>query len=293
MAGLIERRTVVGALLAATAQQTALPAAAAGWMDRTFRSDDGAIIHYRVRGRGPGVVVVHGAFDQPDVWYPACEPLTGRFRFLILRRRGWMSPPPDDGTRPYEREKGDIARLLAIAGPGAALFGHSAGGALVADYARTHGLTSRLVMFEPVLPLGGPVAGPWLPRLRRLVAQGRRDAAFRMFLEKIVQIPEPDVLRMVGTPDWRRQAALMRNGLRELAAIDALPAEPRAYASIEAPTRLIVAELSPDHPFHDASRALARVLPNVQVRVFKGQGHMGMASAPSAFAQLLGACLTT
>jgi pimeloyl-ACP methyl ester carboxylesterase len=148
-------------------------------------------------------------------------------------------------------------------------------------------------MFDPALPLGGPVAGDRLPILRRLVAERRFDDAFRLTLEDIVRVPPADIRAMVGTPDWTRQAALMSDALRELEAIDSLAADPRAYASIVAPTTLIMGEDSPEHPFHDASRALARVLPHVQVRVLQGQGHMGMVSAPADFARLLGACLSS
>jgi pimeloyl-ACP methyl ester carboxylesterase len=249
------------------------------------------VIHYRRRGAGQGVVIVHGAFDTPEDWYPVSERLASRFTFFVLRRRGWLETPPDDGTRPYEREKADIARLLALAGPRAALFGHSAGGALAADYARTHTLPERLILYDPALPLGGPVTGQALSVMRALLADGRQGEAFRLFLEKNIGVDPAQIEAFAAAPQWRRQAALMRNGLRELAAIDALPSDPRAWAAITAPTWLIEGELSPEHPFGEAARALAGAIPHVRVKLLRGQGHMGMATAPDAFADLLGACL--
>jgi pimeloyl-ACP methyl ester carboxylesterase len=286
------RRALVAALAVWPTLARGVPPAGGAWSDQAFRSDDGALIHYRRLGAGPGVVIVHGAFDEPRTWYPVAERLAGRFTFFILRRRGWLSPPPDDGTRPFEREKADIARLLAIAGPGASLFGHSAGGALAADFARTHALPGRLILFDPALPLSGTVAGGLMDELSALVAQGRQNAAFKTFLDKIVQVDPERIAALAGTPDFNRQAAMMNNGLRELAALDALPRDPRAWAAIAAPTWLIEGELSPEHPFHDAARALERVIPQVKVKLLKGQGHMGMAAAPDEFATLLGECLT-
>jgi pimeloyl-ACP methyl ester carboxylesterase len=278
-------------LLAGAAGMICAAAAPEGWTDHAFTAGDGVIIHYSRRGAGDGVVILHGAFDAPQTWFPVADRLASRFTFYVLRRRGWVDPPPDDGTASFAREKADIARLLAIAGPRAALFGHSAGGALAADYARSHVLPGRLILFDPALPLGGPVTGELLGVMRGLVGDGRQGEAFRLFLQNTVHIDPADIDAFAATPEWRRQAALMHNGLRELAAIDALPSDPRAYASIAAPTWLIEGELSPEHPFHDAARALASVLPHVRVRVLEGQGHMGMADAPGAFAEILGACL--
>jgi pimeloyl-ACP methyl ester carboxylesterase len=144
-------------------------------------------------------------------------------------------------------------------------------------------------MFDPALPLGGPVARGQLPAMRRLVRQGRNDEAFRRFLEVM---PRSDVSALAKDPDFRRQVSLMPNALRELEAIDALSRDPRAYATIAAPSWLITGEKSPDHPFRDTSRALARVLPRAHVRELKGQGPTGMAAAPDALAALLARCLT-
>ncbi|HEY1562825.1 MAG TPA: alpha/beta hydrolase [Caulobacteraceae bacterium] len=281
----LNRRSVIAGALAASTPLAAR--AKARWTDGSFLSADGARIHFRVRGAGSPVLVVHGAFDRPQDWYPVADRLADRHRFYLLRRRGWLTPPPDDGSRPYEREKADIARLLRIAGHGCALFGHSAGGALVADFARTRQAPARVILFDPALPLGGPVAGPRLAVMRRLVGEGRSDDAFRLFLAEIVQLPAAEIDGFAATPGWRRQASMMPQCLRELSAIDALPSDPRAYRAITAPTFLIESELSPDHPFHDAIRALAAVLPRCRLLLLRGQGHMGMASAPDQFANVL------
>jgi pimeloyl-ACP methyl ester carboxylesterase len=238
------------------------------------------------------VVVVHGAFDGPQQWRPVAERLAGRSSFFLLQRRSWMGPPSTAGGDIYALERADIAQLLKIAGPRAALLGHSAGGALAADYARRTALPGRLVLFDPALPLGGPVSGRQLPAMRQLVRQGRNEAAFRLFLQSILQKPRADVDAFARDPDFKRQAALTPNLLRELAALDALPRSPSAYAAIKAPTWIILGEKSPEHPFHDTARALAKALPHAQVRPLKGQGHMGMVDAPDQFAKVLESCLT-
>jgi pimeloyl-ACP methyl ester carboxylesterase len=205
------RRAVVLGLAAAGASAHA----ATLWTWRSFRADDGTVLLYQHGGRGPGVVVVHGASDGPSDWRPVAERLVDRFSFFLLARRSGAGSGRD------ARELADVARLLKISGPGAALFGHAAGGGLAADCARRSALPGRLVLFDPILAR-----------------------------------------------------------------------EPKAYASISAPTWIITGEKSPEHPFQDAGRALARVLPRAQVRMLKGQGDEGMTAAPDQFAQLLASCLT-
>ena len=54
--------------------------------------------------------------------------------------------------------------MMAVAGPGAHLLGHSFGALATLAYARRHGLSGgTLIAYEPPLAVQGPVAGERLP----------------------------------------------------------------------------------------------------------------------------------
>jgi pimeloyl-ACP methyl ester carboxylesterase len=56
---------------------------------------------------------------------------------------------------------------------------------------------------------------------------------------------------------------------------------------------MLVGSLSPEHPLRDASRALAKVLPNARVQTIEGQGHVAMRNAPEQVAGLIENFLAT
>ena len=53
------------------------------------------------------------------------------------------------------------------------------------------------------------------------------------------------------------------------------------------PEKLAIASMSPEHPLQDASRAVARILPNVRVETLMGQGHWALHEAPEMAARLI------
>ncbi len=78
---------------------------------------------------------------------------------------------------------------------------------------------------------------------------------------------------MRATKAWPHLRTLAASWVREMEAVDALPASLEHYRAIACPTLMLSGSLSPEHPLQDASRALARVLPNVRVEMLMGQGH--------------------
>ena len=280
---MIDRRRLIAALPLAAAPPLAR-SAPLQWGAGDFRAMDGATIRFRRRGRGPGLVIVHGAFDTPETWFQTADLLADRFNVFILERRGWRLPPPDDGSRAYDREKADIAVLLGIAGAGSHLFGHSSGGALALDYARSHSIAGRLVVYDPALPLGGPVGGAALAPLKAFIAAGQLDEALRVTLRDIIRVSPQDFKAIAESADWAVMRPLVVNFPREVEAVDALPTDPSAYAAIKAPTSLIVGELSQEHPLHDSARKLAAAWPALRVLTLEGLGHMAVTDAPAKMA---------
>ncbi|MEU1387332.1 MULTISPECIES: alpha/beta hydrolase [unclassified Nonomuraea] len=103
-------------------------------------------------GAGPPAVFVHGSTswgDDPVYGFAAQRPLTGRFRLLLMDRRGYDGDPDAGDRFPGDclAAADDVAELL---GAGAHLVGHSYGavGAMIAA-ARRPEVVRSLTLVEP------------------------------------------------------------------------------------------------------------------------------------------------
>jgi pimeloyl-ACP methyl ester carboxylesterase len=73
---------------------------------------DGAVIHVRVVGKGPAVIMLHGFGDTGDMWAPLAAALVKDHMVIVPDLRGMgLSSHPETG---YEKKNqaGDIARVL-------------------------------------------------------------------------------------------------------------------------------------------------------------------------------------
>jgi len=262
------------------------PQTTSGGTRRTLASRDGTPIGYVRLGTGPALVVVHGSISTHADWLSVAKRLSPHFTCFLMDRRGRGLSGP--GAEPYsiEREYEDIVALLGSAGPGASLLGHSFG-AICALGATTRVPVSRLVLYEPPLPVGGAVAGAHLGDYRRAVEDGNLDQALRIGLTKFVGLPPEMVQAMSSSPTWQGLLPLVSTWVRELEAIDSLGPDLSRYATIHCPILLLVGTRSAPHPLQDASQALAQALPQARVAPLEGQGHMAARTAPELVARVV------
>jgi pimeloyl-ACP methyl ester carboxylesterase len=149
-------------------------------------------LHVREIGKGPRVVLVHGAMLNAARTWSAQEELAERWRLVLPDRRGF-APNPPDAPSDFERDADDLVDLLA---PTAHLVGHSYG-AVVA-------LLMAAAAPDKVLSL--TVVEPPVRQLARGVAEVE-DAIARH--EGLVRLDDPDpvyrgMLRALGAPEHRR-----------------------------------------------------------------------------------------
>src|SRR5271154_222944 len=73
---------------------------------------NGAVIHTRVGGHGPAVILLHGFGDTGDMWVPAAVALAPGHTVIIpdLRGMGLSSQPA--GGYDKKTQAGDIALVL-------------------------------------------------------------------------------------------------------------------------------------------------------------------------------------
>jgi pimeloyl-ACP methyl ester carboxylesterase len=146
----------------------------------------------------------------------------------------------------------------------------------------------KLILYEPPLPAGGPIAGEYLAPYASAIGRRDLDAALEIGLSRFTRLSSTAIAEMRGSRAWPCLRALAPSWTRELAAMDALPSSVEHYAALACPTLLLRGSLSPEHPMQDASRALAAVLPGVQVEALVGQAHMALRDDPQAVARFIG-----
>src|SRR5467141_1447428 len=142
----------------------ALPAAAQVHpFPASFRTQniqtDGAMLHVRVGGHGPAVVLLHGFGDTGDMWAPLAANLARDHTVVVpdLRGMGLSSQPA--GGYDKRTQAGDIRAVLDKLGIDRAdIVGHDIGTMVAYAYAaRYPDKTSRLVVMDSPIP-GIP---PW------------------------------------------------------------------------------------------------------------------------------------
>ena len=249
-------------------------------------SADGTTIGYLRRGTGPALVITHGSVSTSEQWLPATEHLAQHFTCYVHDRRG-RGRSGDATAYDLSTEVADIAALMAVAGPGAHLLGHSYGALCALAYAETHALDGgTLLLFEPPLAVDGPVAGAALAAYRDLVAAGDLEGAFEFALVNFVRVPPVAVPEIRKTPIWDTCVPLTPTWVRELEQIDGLGEDLKHYASISAPTHLIAGTATTPFLYRSA-HALVEVIPHATITDLPGLDHFAHLVDPAGFAAVV------
>lgn len=103
---------------------------------RQIRSGD-AEIFYEVTGHGPPVVLLHAFPANHDLWEPASQALTTRYRVIAPDLRGHGESGVGEGPATMAKHAADLARILDEEDVGRAVFaGVSIGGYVLFEFWR-------------------------------------------------------------------------------------------------------------------------------------------------------------
>jgi pimeloyl-ACP methyl ester carboxylesterase len=250
------------------------------------RSLDGTRIGFRRFGQGPAIVFVHGSLSKGYDWLDVASCLSRQFTSFLMDRRGHGHSESGATAYSIDREFDDVMAVLSAAGGGASLVGHSYG-AICAMGAAMRAPVRKLVLYEPPLPIGAPIAGESFQPYCRAVDEGRMDDALEIGLRHFVQFPGAHVQRMRSSKSWPQLVSEVPSWARELRAMDALPRDVDACAALTCPTLLLLGTESPERPFRFAVAALMKILPDVRTASIAGQTHMPRRSAQSLIAKAI------
>lgn len=247
-------------------------------------SADGTQIAYGLSGTGPPLVLVHGTSSSSDRWAPVLPALARQFTVYAMERRG-RGESGDSVEYAIEREFEDVAALVDSVSEPVALLGHSYGGICALEAALRTQNVKRLVLYEPPIALEAfPAHGPDIvPRLRDLKDRGDREGIMLTFIQDVLSMPAPNVARWRSSPNWNTRLSAALTVPREIESRLKYRFEPERFRNVNVPTLMLVGDKSPAY-LQAAARTVHAALPNCELSVLLGQGHVAMDSAPDMFA---------
>jgi pimeloyl-ACP methyl ester carboxylesterase len=263
--------------------------------DRIHRavSADGTEIAGRVRGQGPPLVLVHGAWGDGVVAYEALVPhLTGRFTCYTLstRGRGLSGDNPDHSVH---RLVEDVTAFIDTIGGPVYLVGWS-GIEPPLGAAAHSGAVAALALFEGYVPLvaqEGDLAslGATIERTAAAAADGRLADAARAFAPFVLTDEE-----LASTDDdfferWGRSIpAMLRYFQQNVPSEERRPYDPEELAKISAPVvALWTRETTKPTWVLKSAQHLAQHVADGHVRELAGGGHFAPLVAPEILAEEL------
>lgn len=253
---------------------------------------NGLRLNVEESGTGDPVVLVHGSWDERQVWDLIEEDLAQRFRVVSYDRRGHGSS--EDGVEPGLRrdDEDDLADLIATLGLAPANVVASSFGASIAldlaarrpDLFRTlcahEPPLMSLAADDPVVAQVGEAIGPVL----ELIEQGETQTAARDFVENIALGPGawemmPDDERASLAAHAHTFAGEQRDPAWAEIDLDAL-------RGIEFPVLLTQGDQSPPF-FSKVIARLAEAIDSAEVRTLAGAGHVPHLTQPAEYSSVI------
>ena len=209
-------------------------------------SADGTEIVGRVRGRGPALVLVHGAIGDGDIaWEGLLPHLADRFTCYMpsMRGRGLSSDDPDHSPPRMEE---DVTAFVDSIGMPVYLFGWSGGGPWVLGAAERARSLSAVATYEPALASlmsdrDRARTSATMEQVGMAAAGGRLVDAVRTFARWICT--DSEIAALDKTNFYERWAggipAMLRFLERDASYVGALATDPDALGRLNAPVLLL------------------------------------------------------
>lgn len=262
-----------------------------------FLTIDGHRVHALVRGSGPYLVLIHGASGSTrDFTLGLVDRLAERYRVIVVDRPGLGYTERIDPAGASLRQQADlIARAAAELGADRPIvFGHSYGGAvalawavhrpeslaaLVVSAAASNPWDTGLGTYYTILshPLGQrfvvPLLTAWVPEG---VVDRQIDSIF------LPQEPPKGYHAHIGAGLTLRRVSMRANALHRANLLEEIRAQAPRYGEIEVPVEILHGDADTTVPLEVHSRPLSRQIPQAELTVLPGIGHMPHHAAPQA-----------
>lgn len=251
-------------------------------MLQQITSKDGTHIAFHRSGSGPPLLLVHGGTADHRRWSAIVPRLEQHFTVYAMDRRG-RGGSGDSPDYHLLREAEDVAAVVESLGAPVSVLGHSFGGLCSLEAALLADKISRLLLYEPPLPVGLPLYAPDFPdRMQALLDSGELEAALEFFLRQEVKMPDHDLEVYRQLPMWQERVKIVPTVLREIVIDRYYTFDAARFAALQVPVLLLLGGDSPPI-FRQAIEALDAALANSHVVVMPGQQHIAMDTNPDLF----------
>ena len=248
----------------------------------TLTSRDGTRIAYSRSGSGPPLLLVHGTTADHTRWARVLPELEPHFTVYAMDRRG-RGGSGDAAEYAIDREFEDVAAVIDAVGEPVFLLGHSYGAICSLEASILTDKVRRLVLYEPPIPVDGPVYPPGVPeRIQALVDAGDSEAALEVFFREVVRMPDREFEVYRTLPAWKVRITLAPTIPRELTIERSYRFQPERFEQFSTPTLLLLGGDSPPM-FRQVIEILGVALPTSRIVVMPGQQHVAMDTAPELF----------
>ncbi|OYR58456.1 alpha/beta fold hydrolase [Halorubrum halodurans] len=244
---------------------------------QTVTSADGTSIAFERHGEGPPVILLHGG-SSPEYWKPIVPRFADDHTVIVPHRRG-VGESGDSAEYSLDRGVEDVRAVIDAVDGSPVLFGHSFGGLLAVETARTASV-EKLVAYEPAVLVGEYRRQADLAsRMQARIDNGDRRRAMKFYVREVIHGGDIDDLDgwLAEWPPWPDIVALTENVVRINRAIERyrLPES----LDVDAPSLLLTGTEGPPH-LRDGIRAVDEALPDGEFVEFEGVGHGGPTEAP-------------
>ncbi len=241
-------------------------------------SADGTSIAIWRSGEGPPLVALHGVTIDHTAW-DGVRPRLERARTLLaVDRRGHGASGEGAADHSLEQEVADLLAVVRLFDEPVDLVAHSYGGLVALEAALISDRIGRLIVYEPSIDDEPGFPGV-VARVAELVSRGEAEQAAVTLLVERSGVP-PDAIDTVRElPLWPILLRGVQVLPREGAAIVGYRFDPARFQRLANPTLVLVGEDSPGWR-HEAMARLQKPLPQAELRILAGQGHLATHTAP-------------
>jgi pimeloyl-ACP methyl ester carboxylesterase len=246
-------------------------------------SPDGTPIAYWRSGRGPALVMVHGASADHSRWDGLLPLLEPHVTVYAMDRRG-RGASGDRSPYVLDDEVADVAAVVdavaAATGRPVDLLGHSYGATCALEAALRTDHVRRLVIYEPALAMS---TDELVDELEGLLARNRREDVLITLL-RVAGMEPGQIDQARSLPSWPARVAAAHTIVRECRAERAYRFHAERFAAVRVPALLLVGSASAP-AIVEESALLAAAIPAARVGMLAGQAHVAMLSVPDLFTQ--------
>jgi len=251
----------------------------------TIAKVNGVALYYERTGRGPRVVLTHGAWGDGRGWQGVIESLARRFEVVTWDRRGHSRSGDGEGPGSRQQDAADLAGLIERLGPEPVhAYGSSAGGSVTLTLAAARPeLVRSAAVHEPAVygllhEVGGARVNELLAadlrvieEVRRLIERGEREAATRTFMELALGPDMWDHVSPEARASWIANADTFLDESRS--PLEMWNVDLEALASSPVPLLISYGTASPEIE-RVGAQELIRRLPAARAAVLQGSGHV-------------------